>query len=477
MKVIDGGSSGNGFDHDEPGAVVDAAVDAVEADDFEAGQYASLAADFLTAGQGPSLITQASLQEFLWYRLPRKTPHEDWLPTADGAARLLDKLGLTRYAELARSETTRSVLEAWARDDDEGFERFRAEVEGSGLEPPDTELLQWGDLMSPEEAYARDAVADALEAAIVAGEYTPGARGWRAKAVEITRRTLAEQIRPILPTDLRTYRRIDLVLGSRIEQWAAATGDEQHRELRRSIAARFLDGPAAIAPEPPPNDQLAAALAPLTWLLETCRDGVRVTDAGYLDPAVVRAAAERFDWWPFDDQPRSEADLFPLSLLHAIAKRNRWLLRRTRRISTTRPALKLLDDLVALWWAVIGTIGQADEFSAMVGELVALRLLEGPADYIGLIDGPSELGLAVSQVILAQGWRSGGLPLTERQVEREIHVPLREWRLFGFLEETPITREALTARRPMVTLSHIGEQAALALLYTRATAKRELLLG
>lgn len=478
MKVIDGSGSGNGFDHDAGDAVVDAAVAAIEREDAVAARWARVAADFMTGGHGAGTIHQARLQEFLWSALPRKFSPDEWAPIVDGTARLLEALGLSRYADIARSDATQAVLEAWAVGFAEGFGRFLEEHRRSGIAPPDTELLEWGELMGMEEAIAFETVSVALEAAIVAGEYQPGARGWRTTAAEITRRTLEEPVRPIMPADLRRYRRIDLVLGSRIEAWVASARGAPHRELRGSVAAMFLDGPAAVEPEPPDAIELEAALAPLSWLLETCRDGVRATATGNLEPAVARAAAERFDWWPFDDQPRGEGDVPQLVRLHQIATRNRWLLRRSRRIRTTKPALALLDDPIQLWWAATGTAGQTDEYLAMVSELLALRLLDGPAEFIGHMVGDrfgvSELALAVAEGLLPQGWQSGNLALTEWDVDRDIHEPLREWRLFGFLDEPPITREALEQGRPTVKLSPVGRHAALALLYTRATASREI---
>ena len=39
-------------------------------------------------------------------------------------------------------------------------------IEASGLEPPDTPLLEWSDLMTIEESLEREAVAEMLEQAI-----------------------------------------------------------------------------------------------------------------------------------------------------------------------------------------------------------------------------------------------------------------------------------------------------------------------
>jgi hypothetical protein len=136
--------------------------------------------------------------------------------------------------------------------------------------------------------------------------------------------------------------------------------------------------------------------------------------------------------------------------------------------------LTLLEDPVRLWWAIAGTIGQVDEYIAIVSELVAIRLLEGPADDIGhwLGDKPgiSELALFASEVLLAQGWRRGKTPLTAQDVNHDVWEPLREWRIFGFLADRPISREHLSGGRSLRELSTVGKQAMLAFLYRRATA-------
>jgi hypothetical protein len=157
-------AGGNGWDHDDPGAIVDAAVEAIGREHPEAGRWADLAANLLTFGEGHQAITQSRLQEFLWYTLPRKSPQEDWAPIVDGATRLLDQLGLTCYADIARSPTTEAVLQAWEDDDGDGFDRYQAAVDASGLQPPGTELLKWGGVMSSEESLANASVAGEVKA-------------------------------------------------------------------------------------------------------------------------------------------------------------------------------------------------------------------------------------------------------------------------------------------------------------------------
>ncbi len=57
-----------------------------------------------------------------------------------------------------------------------GGEGFVEAIEASGLEPPDTPLLEWSDLMTIEESLERDAAGDMLEEAVDAGLLVPGDR-------------------------------------------------------------------------------------------------------------------------------------------------------------------------------------------------------------------------------------------------------------------------------------------------------------
>jgi hypothetical protein len=466
---------GNGWDHDDPGAIVDAAVEAIQHEDPEAGRWADLAANLLTFGEGYGVITQSRLQDFLWYTLPRKSPQEDWAPIVDGTTRLLDQLGLTRYADIARSPTTTAVLAAWADDEGDGFDRYRAAMDASGVAPPDTGLLAWGAVMSAEELAAHESVALALEEAIVAGELRPGTSGWRKQAISITDGTLTQTVRPMVGADHGPRRRLDVVLDGRVELWIASANPEPLREFRRTAAARFMEGSVPMAPDPPPTDLLESAIAPMAWLLESCRDGVKATATGYLPPSLVREAAERFGWWPFDGQPRSEADVIPIILLHEMATRDHWLQKRSGRIRTTRPALALLDDPVALWRAIMSSVGRSDAFTGAISELIAHRLLEGPAD-TDLLSESNELTEALAEVLPAQGWQQGNTPIGVESLRYAVHEPLREWRLFGLLhQESPRYVGDRRVGRWMTSLTEVGRVAALTHLYARATAPRESL--
>lgn len=81
---------------------VDAAVGAIVRRDPTLGEWAQVAADGLTAGEGEEVLGQALEQDFLWYRLPAKYPERAWLPVARAAAAL--------WARWASSVTPRSSV-------------------------------------------------------------------------------------------------------------------------------------------------------------------------------------------------------------------------------------------------------------------------------------------------------------------------------------------------------------------------------
>ena len=165
---------------------VDAAVEAIERRDPSLGEWAQVAADGLSAGEGEEALCQAFVQDFLWYRLPAKYPKRAWLPLARAAAALLGELGLERYASIAGSDMTTTILDAWREDSARGFARYRAAAEASGVKPPDTDLLTWGSVMGFDEASAYAQLEMKLEEAIVAGRFAPGASGWKSRAASLT---------------------------------------------------------------------------------------------------------------------------------------------------------------------------------------------------------------------------------------------------------------------------------------------------
>ena len=432
---------------------VDAVIAAIDRHDPQLAIWMRTAADGLTAGEGEELISQAGLQVFLWYEVPRKHPADTWRPVTEAAGVLLSLLGLDRYAAIARSPTTTAILDAWERSPAKGFAGFRAARSASGVEPPDTDLLAWGEVLGLEESLARQAVEHALERAITAGELQPGRGGWRRVAAEVCNQTL---LTPAGGGAQRTV--LQTVLDERVDMWV--------RLARPPALQAWRERTLSLTPPDVRPSDVAAAVAPMRWLLQTCAAGVPLTPAGYLPPASVREAAGRFGWWEWPGQPRTEADVHQMGVLRQTAARLHLVSKRSRRLAVTPRGTGLVDDTVGLWHAIAATLACEDEYLAMLSELVAHRLLDGPA-----LDDALER--EIGPIVAAQGWAANGVPVTARQAGLAVHRALYHWRLFGLLDEVRAKWEGGRPAGPNTTaLNAAGRFTAIAFLRARATALR-----
>lgn len=374
-------------------------------------------ADELWASEDVDLAHQASVQTFLWWRMPRQHDPRDWDRLTESAAVLLDAVGKPRLAEVARSGSTAQVLAAWRQDLDAGAKAAASAQRVSGVEAPDTDVLAWSSVMGLEEAGALDVVERALGEAVAKGEIVPG--GPRAQAVA---RRITEEVLTT-PLDLPPGQTLaGLVTTERIAHWIERARHPALSEWRALVANRLLN---PVAVEDP-----AAAVAPVRWLLQLCAppDGVALTQSGYLPRASVVEAAERFGWWDWDKPPRSEADLHQLMTVREAARRLRLVRRRGRRLVSTTRGTQMVDDPLALWSTVATETEEPGDFAVAVTEAVGLRLLSGRAEV-------HQLAGDVHPVLVAQGWSSGGERITIGQVSSAIYIPLRWWRLFGVLDE------------------------------------------
>ena len=324
-------------------------------------------------------------------------------------------------------------------------------------EPPDTDLLRWGQVMGVREVMAHEQVAAALREATQAGGLMPGTSGSKATAEGLTNSVL---LGPAPGEPNRTL--LSSIIEERVAIWVDLAHPQALREMRAALAEGLL-----VEPQPPAHDELESALRPLTWLLESCRAGVTLTQTGYLPPFLVREGTDLFGWWlSLPGRPRSEVDVHQLVTLREAAARLRLLTRRGRRLTTSRSAVRLLADLTALWKRLAPAIGAADRYEATLSELVSHRLLQGPAT-------EEELAGFVVPVVAAQGWSSGGRPLAESELRYAMHGPLGEWRLFGLLDEQrPRWEEGVQEFRWNVAFSRLGRATALAHLHARATGPR-----
>lgn len=248
----------------------------------------------------PLFLRRYDVQVFVWYVLPRKylAALDDKEAVAAALAKTLERLGgqAAGYAEVCRAPETQRLLRAWEAEDPAAPQTFRHLLDGSGIEPPDTDLLAWGSVMGFEEARVREQVAIALEEAIESGDLVPGSRGFSRRQAEVAKAALREQ------WDGESERScLRAVHDERLERWLQR-GLGGRMDARRAV----LDGIAATVPAEPSAidpDGARSALEPTRWLLEQGNDGIGLTQTGALNRALVREVAERWpSWW--------EADLF-----------------------------------------------------------------------------------------------------------------------------------------------------------------------
>ena len=169
-------------------------------------------------GDGPLLLRRYDVQLFVWYTLPRKflASLEDKRDAAAALGRTLERLGdrAASYAEVCRASETDQLLRLWESDDPDAMRRFRELLDRSGIEPPDTDLLAWGNVMGLDEARVREQVAIALEEAAEDGRLSPGAPGFRRRQARVADAALAE------PWEGRDgCSRLQAVHAERFERW------------------------------------------------------------------------------------------------------------------------------------------------------------------------------------------------------------------------------------------------------------------
>lgn len=442
--------------HDE----IDAAVERVRgrAGDELAG-FAESAAGGLTAGEGVGMLDQAGVQEFLWYRVPKSYPPDHWDDVIGGAAALFDELGRDRYAAIARSDRTAGMLDAWRRGRSSWRKAFASAMRASGVEPPDTDILAWGTVFGPQEASARHAVEGALESALVAGDLVPGRRGAKEAAVAITGATLTAPVEAPPGQNLAT-----LVTTERAERWVSNARSVRDDRLIgwRDRAVRQVLGPI----DPP--DDVAGVAGPMAWLLRHASEGIELTQSLYIARTLVVEAAERFGWWDWDKPPRSEVDVPQLGDVRAVATECRWVRRKGRTLAVTAAGRHVMDDTVALWTGLVGTLGGSHAFDRTVGELVAHRLLDGHATHEDLVD-------AVGPAMVAMGWQAEGRPVARDEISWAVWDRWRWWRVLSLVDEEPSVWDRATQRQvhPRTTgLTAAGRPTVLAYLRGLATGPR-----
>lgn len=423
--------------------------------DREGAQAAQSAFEWMGwEGEDALFLRRYDVQLFVWYVLPRKYLAEldDKRAVAAALAGTLERLGgrAASYAEVCRSPETEQLLCAWEAEDPAAWQTFRELLDGSGIEPPDTDLLAWGGTMGLEEARVREQVATVLEEAIEAGRLSPGARGFRHRQAEVANAALRE---PWDGDDGRS--RLEAVHAERLERWLQgrpAGGRAERHAIVDRIAAVIAEEPPAIEP-----NAACSALAPTLWLLEQAEEGISLTQTGALNRALVREVAERWpSWWEAElfGPPHREDDVTPLWELHKLLRDLRLLRRKGRDVFATKRGRELAADPAALLAALATELLRGEDFHAACSELAVALILDG-----ALIDYGETLAEQVQPAIAAEGWRCGDDAPGMRDVSWGIAYFLRPAEAIGVLARgeggsrlsrdalllTPAGRAALTA--------------------------------
>ncbi|MDQ1537557.1 MAG: hypothetical protein QOE58_1950 [Actinomycetota bacterium] len=318
--------------------------------------------------EGPDLadLCQVELQEFLWYQLPLKwhVGTGERHDTAWALADLFTAAGSERYAALCRAPQTHWLLDAWQEPDREPARKaMRKAILLSGVDPPDTPLLEWGAVSGDAEFSARGQVSLALEQMIDTGELVPGQRGWRQVAARIT-------------ADLLTMPRLGLhgetllesVRHERSERWAAG-----QPAVRRSLLTQMLP---LLDNEVDVPAEASECLTPLQWLLEHI-DGATLTQTGKLPRALVLEANDKFGWFDLIGfKVRTETDLPELAVLNKLARRARLTTTRGRKVSLSATGRRALADPSMLWRIAIAEVFSASSYEGEGAALAGATLVK-----------------------------------------------------------------------------------------------------
>lgn len=150
----------------------------------------------------------------------------------------------------------------------------------------------------------------------------------------------------------------------------------------RGVPVWVMAGAEAIrAREPIAPLDAEQVVFPVRWLLQRIRPGVRLTQAGYLPPAVVADAMAAGVADPIGSTKR-EVDVVEVHTLRALCTRMRLLRPVKGTLSVTKLGQRLADDPDALWWHLADSLPMdRDRFPRHQAGLELLSLLVPLAEH------------------------------------------------------------------------------------------------
>jgi hypothetical protein len=296
-----------------------------------------------------------------------------------------------------------------------------AVVEGAGAGPPEDcggvggyrMLVAAADLAHPDHLDARAEVAawwgrEVAPDELGIGTFDPAAIDDRLQALDLAGRP---------PAPRHVGEKLAALL-------LRARDPESVSRLRR--LASSADGEVDV-------DEVTATrmLRPLRVLLDTVGDGVKLTAAGYLPPAVVRKVFDELDlgeeWIGAGNR---EDQTFPILLLREAAQRLRLLRRYKGRLVPTSRGRKLAGDAVGLWWHLADALplGGRDPSDAswQAGVLLLALMASGSTD---------DADETVAQLLMGSGWSlEGGHPIDRHAVSGLLRDDVHLLRRVGAFE-------------------------------------------
>jgi hypothetical protein len=170
---------------------------------------------------------------------------------------------------------------------------------------------------------------------------------------------------------------------------------------------------------------------PFTVLLDTVGDGVKLTAAGYLPPAVVQTI---FDELGMGDEwigKGNREDLtVPVLQLRETAQRLKLLRKSKGRLVPTARGRELAGDPVGLWWHLAGALPvdsrEVSDPESHAGVLLLALMASGSTD---------NAEVAVAKLLTGLGWAVGdGQPIDRRTVTGLIAADVHLLRQLGAFE-------------------------------------------
>ncbi len=199
---------------------------------------------------------------------------------------------------------------------------------------------------------------------------------------------------------------VDAALASAVAEPVAVT--EELAELVEQLEHRGIRLLREVLGRPlshGPTDVSAAEAARLTetyrTFLDAIGDGVTLTAAGYLPPAVVEQVAERSgisDWWI--GKANREDLTFPVAGIRNTARALGLVNVRKGRLSPTAAAVRADQDPQALWGHIVGRLPLGTKDAERQAGWMALAV-------VGSGVPAQEWRSEVSDLLFALGWRSG----------------------------------------------------------------------